>query len=241
MIARHRVHHGRRQRRDADRHAETEDDDGGKERRPVRSADARPGEEREAQRRDERPDDERRSRAIAIEQAAGPARQQEHQDDERQERGARRGRRVALHLDQVEWKEEKDAAQCRVQEKREQVGAAERGASGTAPAEASAPAFGARRDRKTGEQERSPATPAKWHRFDQPEHQQPRGRPSPAATPGQSSRFVGVRRARLRHSPERDREDDERDAEIDEEHPAPGQMFDQPAAQHGTERRRDRA
>ena len=43
---------------------------------------------------------------VTLDQPAGPARQQEHQHDERQQRRAGRGRRVALHLDQVQGKEE---------------------------------------------------------------------------------------------------------------------------------------
>ena len=43
--------------------------------------------------------------------------------DERQQRGARRGRRIALHLDQVERKEEQPAAERGIQQQRQQVGA----------------------------------------------------------------------------------------------------------------------
>ena len=66
--------------------------------------------------RDQRSDDQRPPRSVALDQPAGPARQQEHQDDERQQRRPGLGGRIALHLDQVQRKEEEDAAQRGVQE-----------------------------------------------------------------------------------------------------------------------------
>ena len=56
----HGSHHGSRERRDADRHSDSEHDHGWEEGRPVATADAREHEEPVAGRRDEPTDDERR-------------------------------------------------------------------------------------------------------------------------------------------------------------------------------------
>ena len=69
---------------------------------------------------------ERAACAVAIDQAARPSRHHEHQDDEGKERGAGLGRRVTLHLDEVQRKEEHEAGERGVEKKREQVGACER-------------------------------------------------------------------------------------------------------------------
>ena len=172
MISRHRVHHRRRQRRDARRHTATKNDDSGEKRRPVRSADARPAKQRKAQCGDERPDDERRSCSVAIEEAAGPARQQEHQHDEGQERGAGGGRRVPLDLHQVERKEEENTAQCRVQKKREQVGPAE-AARAKERQRQHGRTCSALDEQKTAEQH-DPAGAGQVDRFNQPEHERPK-------------------------------------------------------------------
>ena len=121
MVARHRVHHRRRQRRHADGHAEAEHHHGRKERRPVGTADAGPAEQGEAQCRDKRPDNQWRPCPIALDEPAGPARQEEHQHDERQESGAGGGGRVSLDLDQVHRKEEEDAAERGIQKKGERL------------------------------------------------------------------------------------------------------------------------
>ncbi len=80
----------------------------------------------ETESRDERANGQRAARAVAIDQAARPSRHHEHQDDERQERGAGLGRRVTLHLDEIQRKEEQEPGERGVEKKREQVGARER-------------------------------------------------------------------------------------------------------------------
>src|SRR5262249_6494912 len=64
-------------------------------------------------------------RTVTLYEPARPARQQEHQRDEWQQRGASLGRRVALYLNQIQRKEEQNTAQSGVEKKREQVGSAE--------------------------------------------------------------------------------------------------------------------
>src|SRR6202022_274825 len=96
-----------------------------KERRPVASSYARPGEERKSGGRDQRTDDERLLRAESIHQTSGPARQQEHEKNDGQYGGAGRRGRILLDLNQVERKQEKEACEGRVQEERQHVRAGE--------------------------------------------------------------------------------------------------------------------
>ena len=113
-LARDRRHDGRRQRRDAHGHAESEDDDRREESFPVAAADCGQCEQKESERGYRRPDDEREFRAVAFDKPARPAREREHYEHEGKRRRARRSRGVALHLNQVEREEEECAAERRV-------------------------------------------------------------------------------------------------------------------------------
>ena len=70
---------------------------------------------------DQRSDDQRPFCPEPLDQSAGPAREQEHQQNERQERRAGLRGRVALHLDQVQRERRKDAAQRGVEKQRQQI------------------------------------------------------------------------------------------------------------------------
>ena len=105
------VHHGRGQRGHADRHAQPQHQHRREERGPVGPADARSGEQRKSDGRDQRADHQRSLGAISIEKSARPARQQKHQQNERQQSGSGLRWRIALHLDQIEREKEEHAAQ----------------------------------------------------------------------------------------------------------------------------------
>ena len=117
--------------------------------------------------------------------------------------------RVTLHLDQIQRKEEEDAAQRGVQKKREQVGPAE-----AARAEQRQRKHRSRRadfkNEKANQQNDSRDT-RHWNRFNQREDKsaETRGRQH---NPRPVESVRGVSGTRLRDSPDRDREDDERRA-----------------------------
>ncbi len=83
------VHDGRRQRRDADRHPDSEHDHGRKKCSPISAANAWEDEECKPGRGDERAENERRPGAVALHESAGPARQEKDDEDQWQQRSAR--------------------------------------------------------------------------------------------------------------------------------------------------------
>src|SRR5438477_8808615 len=124
-MLRDRVHDRGRQRGYADRHAQAENRDRRKKICPVAPADSRQDEKRKTQRGDQRADNERKLCSITYDQSAGPTRKKRNDQDEGQERRARRGGRVVLHLNQIERQEKQSSAKRSVEQKRQQVRASE--------------------------------------------------------------------------------------------------------------------
>jgi 3-isopropylmalate/(R)-2-methylmalate dehydratase small subunit len=92
-----------------------------REQREIRMRDARQREQHESDARDRGTDDQRQPRAEAVEQAAGPARQNDHDRGKRQERRAGERRREAVHLDEQERQEEHRAAEARIKQQGQRV------------------------------------------------------------------------------------------------------------------------
>ena len=104
IALRHGVHHGSGQRGDADRHTQAQQRGRRGRRWTSRTADARDGECAEPGGCDEGSGYQRDPRTKAVDEAAGPAGQQEHEQDKREQGGAGLSGRISLDLDQVQGK-----------------------------------------------------------------------------------------------------------------------------------------
>ena len=105
MALLHRSHHRRRERSDGDDHAKTHNDHCWKKGVPVTAwtiFDTRQSKESKADGSNDGSDYQRELRAIAVHQAASPARKQKHDENERDECSASSRRRIALYLNEIE-------------------------------------------------------------------------------------------------------------------------------------------
>ena len=117
-----RVHHRRGQRRHHDRHPKTEHGNRREERRPIGATDLRARKERQPDGRDDGTDGQGQAAADPRHETAGPARQDKHQDRERQQRRAGISGGIVLHLDEVHRNQPEHRGQRAVEEQRQQIG-----------------------------------------------------------------------------------------------------------------------
>jgi hypothetical protein len=140
-------------------------------------------------------------------------------------------------LDQIQRKEEQDAAQRCAQQKGQHVRPGEAARSEQGEWE-----HGRRRVRlepeKASQQKRSRYAGQRDGLDERENNGADTGRRQCDSRPVEPLRRVGG--ARLRHAPERYREHDKREWKIDEEDPAPGEVLDEPAAKDGAHRSGDR-
>lgn len=98
-------------------HPQTHDEHGGEKGGPVTTraiGDTRQSKEGEADGGDQRSDHQRKLCAITVNQPSGPARKQKHQQNEWDEGRSRESWSIALHLNEIEWEEERDATESAV-------------------------------------------------------------------------------------------------------------------------------
>lgn len=88
------------------------------ERRPVRAVGAGDREQRQSDGRDRRSDDQHAPRTEALDQRAGPARQNAHGEAHRQKCGAGLRRGVTVDADQIERQQEHCAREREIQQQR---------------------------------------------------------------------------------------------------------------------------
>ena len=161
-----------------------------------------------------------------------------HDHRERQQRRARRGGRVVLHLNEIQRDQPESRHERAVQEQRQEIGQRERPRPEQSRGAASVPAPDARRRRAAA----SDATPQPRASPSTSGRLAPSGghsrsakttppRPSTAsAAPAQSIREVRDGVAALVHEPQRQHDDDRGQRHVQEKHRAPADVLDQPAA-----------
>ena len=205
---------------------------------------------RETERRDRRPDGQRQPAADARDQAARPSRQREHDQRERQQRRARlpspcsaapgsdsaargtRRRSSAAYSSSVSRLASVNGARSEQRQRQHRIRA--RGARRRRAARATSAPIAERTDARA-----DGAAPSGGH-SSRPKTTPPRPRTASAA-PVQSMRAVrdGSRLSSMNRSDSSDDHDGER--HVQEEHRAPADVLDQPAAADRADRRRDRA
>ena len=210
---------------------------GREERDPVAAADSGNGEQCKAGSGNGRTDHQRRLRAVAVDQSARPAREHRHQQNERQQRSAGGRRGVALYLDEIQRHEKKASAECPVEKEGEQIGAGKRARAKQMRrhhrrrpshfhGDESPPAPGFPTGSKRGS---ARLTNRRWairsaHRQRRPDPSVTRERSGPIEV----SLRLGV--PAFGNMPQRDRDGDDGQRNVQEENGTPRQVIDQPAA-----------
>src|SRR5580692_788683 len=244
-----RIHNHGGQRSNRDGHSKSENNYRRKEFCPIITPDRGHGEQSETQSDNERADDQRSPCTVAGDKSARPAREREHKQNHGKDRSAGCGRGVALDLNQIQRKQEEENSGSGVQKERKQVCAAEasgfeqrkrerrRGAVVLDKYEGNKTA-----DAKNQTPEDQRTSPTQIKRFDETDNhtsksQGRKNRTWPVDAPGAGA-------AALRNPPKRNRHHCGGDGYIEEKHPPPGNVLDEPASKHwadsGSDRRETR-
>ena len=247
MCHRRRREDRRGQRRHRQGESEREDDDGRQERRRVARPRLDQGEQGEPAAGDDRSERHGQPRADALRQPAGPGREGQHDERDRQQRRAGFERRVAQHLLELDRQQKERAAEGAVDREGHHVGARELPGAEDVERQhgmlcAVLPGDESQHRRERDRQRRDDAWcgPALVGSCDQPVDQRAQpdcGKPRP----GEIEPALRRRVARLRHVALGDPHDRRHERQIDEEDQPPGDGLDQVAADERSDGGRDAA